>query len=1023
MAYSYDAALSRFSVAFFLLAIVYGIHPALSQSVDSTLAKKFYDLGVEKSSGGEYEKANVLLFKSSAINKKLNLKDSYIKCQYTITWNFKNLGLFTDGEKTALAAITFVKQNKLDPFLIRKFCRLIGEMKSQIGDYKEAEKYFLIARGNAELKTTLDSTFLGLVYNDMGNLFSRTHALEDAIDHYYRAINMGGRKADMLTSKGNIGLTYSDLGNYSKAIAVLNEVIDEEIKLYGEDSHRLINHYVNIGRCFYDLGDSYTACEYFEKSLALSSSNRTNPLVAKILHNIGLTYFEREDYKKARIYFDSAIYLDRKSFKEDYPAFALSYNALGESEEQQGNFVSAMEYFSRGLKNGMVNNDTFMIIRSHNKIAHMKMQQKKYDDAMIILNNAIKLSHAYRHPSEVYLTRQYIAYIYSKAKDFSRAIDMINAGIRECTPGMKLNEEYDSTKAEVFANHQLLSLICDKGSYQKHLAELKTDVQLSLQALATFEWGVTLIDHLDITYSDEQSKLNLRKQFLSLYENAIGLSYDLFIKTKDKKFAEKAFYFSEKNKATQLRHFLRHEYAMKFSGIPDSLIARENDLRSLVRYYQQRVREEVMVDHSTTQDKLFNLSNQHARLLELFKNRYPRFYELKYKSHVATPGDIQHKLYNDNTTMVKYFGGDSTFYAFVVTKYDFQLFKLSSSAHIDRLSENFIKAIKEQDYKSYGYNAFQLYSELIKPLKIPQATDRIIIIPDGKLHYVPFEALVRTLPANAVNAKSFAYLVRDYSFQYHVSATLMVESLSYNELRPDKKFAAFAPIEFSPLLKIPALFGSEQEVKNAAQRMNGDCLVRDQATESAFKNSAGSYAIIHLATHAIIDNRDPLKSKLLFSAATDSLNDGILHNYELYNLQLQADLVTLSACNTGAGKLEEGEGVMSLARAFMYAGSQSLLMSLWPASDNASQLVMKYFYEELADGKTKTKALQLAKIRYLDQADDLSADPFLWSNFVLVGDEKVPPRSNFFVWISISLVALLIAYYIRRKNNIKLFGR
>lgn len=996
---------------------------AFSQSADTTMARKYYDEGLAKMRTSEFKKSNELLNQSAGIYHKFDLKEKYISCQLAIATNFKLTGDFDKSDSIAVGALRFIQKYNLDWFSGAKFFKLRGQIKSRLGDYKEAEEYFRKAISYPS-NVKMDSSFTGKVYNDIGNLCLRKRDLDGAIKYFNNSIPLLKEQSDKNITKGNIAIIYNEIGNYSRAISILNEVIDDEIKITNEKSATLKNHYLNIGRCYSDIFDSYKALEYFEKALDLYASNRTHPAVAKILNNIGIVYLDTKDYEKSRLYFDSAMALNAKLFAKNYEDFAYIFNNVGASYMEQRDYVKALDYYNKALSKNIVNADSFMIIRSYNKIGRVRMLEEKYDEALIFFNKAVTLGALYKSNSEIEISNEYIASIHATRKNYIEAIKSVNAAIGSLIPTFKPKTLYEfPDNSSLFVSYTLLELITNKAFYIKMLADEKKQIQLYTSALAAHESAVSFLDKLDDAYSDDRSKINLRKDFLTLFEEAIAISYDLYKKTKDDKYLEKAFYFSEKNKATRLRQAILHQYALRFSGIPDSLIAKETDLRSMVNHYQQSLLEDGGQTNEETQEKLFNLKNQHARLIEIFKQEYPKFYDLKYKSDVASVEDIRKQLLDDKSAMIKYFSGHSAYYAFVVTKDSLKIHKLVAPGNIDALSESMLQAIKGQDFKSYGYNAFQLYNNLIKPLSLPQAVNRLVIVPDGKLYYIPFEGLIKKLPADPVNVKSLAYLIRDYSVQYHVSATLMVENLSHKYLRPEKKFAAFAPIEFNPMLKIPALFGSEAEAKDAAKNMNGDCLVRNQATESTFKNTAGSYAILHLATHAVIDDYDPLKSKLLFSAATDSVNDGVLHNYELYNLQLQADLVTLSACNTGAGKLEEGEGVMSLARAFMYAGSQSLLMSLWPASDNASQLVMKFFYEELANGKSKAEALQKAKIRYLDQADELSADPFLWTNFVLVGDEGASPKSYIMWTTTLMMIILFAGYYFNRKNKSKLFSR
>jgi CHAT domain-containing protein len=181
----------------------------------------------------------------------------------------------------------------------------------------------------------------------------------------------------------------------------------------------------------------------------------------------------------------------------------------------------------------------------------------------------------------------------------------------------------------------------------------------------------------------------------------------------------------------------------------------------------------------------------------------------------------------------------------------------------------------------------------------------------------------------------------------------------------------------------------------------------EMANENWFKKNAQNYNILHLAMHALIDDEDPLRSKLLFSQTNDSTEDGFLNAYELYNMKINADLVVLSACNTGYGKLVKGEGVMSLSRAFMYAGCPSIVMSLWKAEDKSTASIMVNFFRHIKQGEFKDEALRNSKLNFIQNADPLTAHPFFWANFVVVGDNS-PIDTTSYAWIWIILIVIIV---------------
>ena len=234
---------------------------------------------------------------------------------------------------------------------------------------------------------------------------------------------------------------------------------------------------------------------------------------------------------------------------------------------------------------------------------------------------------------------------------------------------------------------------------------------------------------------------------------------------------------------------------------------------------------------------------------------------------------------------------------------------------------------------------------------------------------------MRSLARTIRSCTAAAFLVACFSRQAFPSET--VKDSSNQDIR-------------GSLIRLP---WAEAEVRECSRWIRGRTYCMDAATEARFKRLAPESRIVHLATHAIVDDQNPLFSKLIFTQDTTSSEDGYLNTLELYSMDLSTDMVVLSACNTGYGKLVRGEGIMSLARGFMYAGSPSVIMSLWPVDDGATARLMSDFYSGLASGLTKDAALRRAKLNFLEDAETLKVDPFYWAGFISVGD-TAPIRLN-----------------------------
>ena len=317
----------------------------------------------------------------------------------------------------------------------------------------------------------------------------------------------------------------------------------------------------------------------------------------------------------------------------------------------------------------------------------------------------------------------------------------------------------------------------------------------------------------------------------------------------------------------------------------------------------------------------------------------------------------------------------------------------------------------------FCHNSYTLYQKLIKPFENEIKDKKIIIVPDGKLNYISFDALIDEMPdtTKIIRFNNLSYLIRKNCINYTYSANLLYK---FDDLsrKANKSVLAFAPeyqtdtfsFENNKLVLMP-LPGVKKEVNNISHEVKAKVFEGAEATEINFRKNVENYDILHLAMHAYINDSLPAFSRLAFTQHTGKLpnDDGWLNTADIYNLNLNARLTVLSACNTGIGKLQKGEGVMSLARGFLYAGCPSIIMTLWEAEDNSGTKIMSSFYKYLKKGKPKDQALRLAKLDYLDNANPRLAHPHYWLSYVTIGNSTPLFRSYDFYFFSLLILAFI----------------
>ncbi|MCP4442388.1 MAG: CHAT domain-containing protein [Aureispira sp.] len=351
----------------------------------------------------------------------------------------------------------------------------------------------------------------------------------------------------------------------------------------------------------------------------------------------------------------------------------------------------------------------------------------------------------------------------------------------------------------------------------------------------------------------------------------------------------------------------------------------------------------------------------------------------------------------------------------------------------------------------YQNSAQYFYQIFIQPAlaKVKNSSAKqLIVVPDKNLGHLPFEVFLTEQPDKEMDYANYSYLLKEYSISYSYSATLLVlnEAQQLNRTIPKRGVLAFAAeyentidndkltsrrgSDIAVIRKVlQPLPGAKKEVNMMRKYLYGQFFDGYPANEATFKEHASDYGIIHLAMHGVLDGNHPILSSLVFSEDSTTQEDNFLRAYEIAQLNLNADLVVLSACETGYGKFRQGEGIMSLAHSFTYAGASSVLMSLWQVNDYATGQIMKNFYMQIAKGLTKNEALRQAKLQFIKESKSNTVrHPAFWAAFVQMGDIeplelvcKTGLTSSEKKWLtggSLVFLALLFAWLRSRRRKI-----
>ena len=379
---------------------------------------------------------------------------------------------------------------------------------------------------------------------------------------------------------------------------------------------------------------------------------------------------------------------------------------------------------------------------------------------------------------------------------------------------------------------------------------------------------------------------------------------------------------------------------------------------------------------------------------------------------------IKEKIIKDDTAaLLEFFSGDSTQYAFIVSKNKpVQVIKYSSG--LDTPINNYLQFFAKEDSiaanpKAYQAAAFRLFSILGLAATASQY-HRLIIIPDGNFSFIPFESLLYKQTSSS-SLKHLPYLIEQCNISYGFSASTLLKQTEQKE-NSSHSMLAMAPMFLQNKKGLAPLPGTADELAVVKSEMpEGNYLINNTATLDAFRQYCGNAAYIHLATHAFA-NTTGAEPQIEFADSTLYLN-------ELYAMPLHANLAVLSACETGIGKLEKSEGAMSMARGFYYAGVPHIITSLWQVNDASVNGLFKNFYAA-ARNENYADAFHQSKIKYL-QAEQSSEkySPYYWAGLIFIGNDDEADAGNSLQWWFLLPAVVLFVYagkkMIKRKAGVK----
>ena len=904
-------------------------------------------------------------------------------------------------------------------------------------------------------------TTLALTYHQVGLYYKDTRQPAQAIQMYEKAISVREALRDSVALAASYNalatvyrFSYFDYikaeQNYQRALQLL------------ESS----DHTKEVFDALYSLATTYRLREDYDEALAygyraITLAKDLSPLNQEVCFTmIGNILQERGDTKSAIVNFKQALSLGIKRLGNSDPSLVRRFNNLGHAYVEADSLVAGVQMLKHALT---INASAPRSVReddladTYEYLGDAYLEQNRLDSANRNYHQSLAINrkaHGPKHrlTSNIFST---LGNFHQQQQALDSALYYVHQSLVAGVPDFNQSDlRQQPTVAMMQGDPLNFQLLYQKARIYLDQYQQTADAQWLSPALVCFARADSLIDSCRVLYNQEAAKLSFLENNKKVYEAAVECAYQLYALSGEEPYLDWAFHFMEKSKAMVLWEALINSQIKSGVGIPDSLLEREQSINVALAYTNNELLTARQPDSAVSEilelrAQQFSLTRQRERLAQQLQHTYPAYFQIKYGDHHYTLAQARDYARTAGTTLVEYLWGSNYVYALGISS---QRVLFKQIALTDTLQENITTVLhalqhpplitqSREDFQLYSDAAYRLYEQLLYPLlehrsrkSRPRSsglfesmmeaqeqvyTPTLTIIPDGPLSYLPFEALTTERPSSPVpDYRQLAYVLDKYATSYAQSAQVLTQrTVANDKTRNAMRFLGFgyssspeassAPRLPSPWQELP---GTTHEIEALGQMAEGTFFLGGAATESRFKEEAKYYDLIHLAVHGLADTLNPNNSRLVFRADQDTVNDGLLYSYELYDLQLHADLAVLSSCESGAGRWQQGEGVYSLARGFTYAGCPTVVMSLWKVDDQQTAKIMPSFYRGLFTGDRVDQALRTAKLLYRQRCSHFFAHPAFWSAFVAEGN-PFPIVSYQYTHHAVWLILLLSAVY------------
>lgn len=922
---------------------------------------------------------------------------------------------------------------------LSKMANLQGDASSGMAYYKRAYDNAVALEGKEGMlvidimPVQIQNLTIGYQFNEA--LKTGLH-LEQLLLRHYQADNI-----KMARNYANISAACYNLSRYEEGLTYRRKALQiyQFHKSKGHaNAHSFYVSYYSMGQLYYYLNEYSLAKQYLDKALSQGSAlfGRHNIAMVPMLIQYASSLRKLKKFEESHQYFREAYDLQHLLNPDDQSELAYIETFYGDLFADQNNYDSSLAYYSRADKRYQLIGEAYSYYGIYNRsfLAYTYSLLGKGREALTMQrDNLVQMR---QHFPE--LQKPVIEFLNDIAETFSRTPHLDSAllysdsvffyassrkiAASNAAKWLSAIPFSYSVGEQIKVRLGILTSLYEKTSDPKYLREI-------------IDWVTAYADYVAAnlyllrTQSSLVEQSSLNKEIF-----AFGIDACWLLSREEKNAAEwlrKAFTFSEQSKALLLRLASNNFLVDEELNASDRVVRRDVQWRKEISSLNEQ--------HLNAEDARDSLAEVLATAIEHYKRFQDSLKRIDHpylkKRYDLTSYDlneIRNHLLKNGQTLIEYALTNQGLYTFVVTSDSFYCRRSETS-----IMEEVKKLQNPQNLtpEEFAGHSLKLYDSLLKPVAPYFRSRRLMVVPDGELYYLNFETLVKSNKGG--DFSSLQYAIRDYNFSYLLSANaaLQLEGASSKKEGTDKVLV-FVPV-FTDEMKQPFKTAADTDssflllyrqpfalrAANSIQKITpADMFIGQKAIEDQFKRSAPTYKVLHLGTHAQLNDNDPLRSRLFFARdKSDSTltEDGNLYAYEVYTMQLRAQLAVLTACETGVGKVQSGEGGMSLAYSFLYAGCPSVVMSLWKIDEKTNAAIISCFYENLKAGDDKSEALRKAKLRFLEEHPGELSNPFYWGGLCLIGSDMpiYEGRLLYYLLGGLTILVIITVIVLRKRKK------